>query len=218
MTRVMVEAVLVGRPLSFSSEGVEHAWSSAIIKRPVAGTVVAGRLNLDGDQQADLVHHGGVDKAILAYPAAHYAYWGGEFPNARFEAGAFGENLSVSDVDEARVCVGDLYRLGTCMLQVSQPRQPCWKLSRRWQIDDLAVRVQQSRRTGWYLRVLEEGELSAGMEMRLVDRPYPELTIAWANDVMYARPRMADRDLQLAECPLLSESWRINLRRRAENA
>ena len=103
-----------------------------------------------------------------------------------------------------------------CQLQISQPRQPCWKLARHWNLPKLPVLVQRNGRTGWYFRVLNEGVIEAGMTMELVDRPYPEYTVSWANSVMYAKPRRHKDSLRLAECPALSESWRTHLRQRAQ--
>ncbi|MCG8651090.1 MAG: MOSC domain-containing protein [Pirellulales bacterium] len=100
------------------------------------------------------------------------------------------------------------------MLQVSQPRQPCWKLDRRWNWPKLAVRVQQTGRTGWYLRVLEEGTIQAGDEFRLLQRPHAEVSVQWANRVMYARPRRREDDLRLSQLPALSESWKRTLAQR----
>src|SRR5690606_6199783 len=114
------------------------------------------------------------------------------------------------------VCIGDTYEVGGAVVQVSQPRQPCWKLARRWRIRDLAARVQETGRTGWYLRVLREGEVTAGDSLRLIDRPYAEWTIARANEIMHERRDDRDAAGALAACPLLSASWRETLRRRTE--
>ncbi len=191
-------------------------WTSGICKNPVTGPVYAGKTNIEGDGQADLEHHGGVDKAVLAYSNVHYESWNQEFPDRRFADGAFGENLCVSELTETDVCIGDVFQLGECVLQVSQPRQPCWKLSRRWNLPKLAVRVQQTRRTGWYLRVLTEGLIQAPSPLKLMERPHAEFTIEWANTVMFAKPRNSNDDLKLAECPLLSTSWQKTLLARAK--
>ncbi|TWT91149.1 6-N-hydroxylaminopurine resistance protein [Pseudobythopirellula maris] len=211
-----VESIQVGRPRRYD-DGDHSAkpWTSAIDKAPVAGSVMVGPTSLAGDEQADLEHHGGPDKSVLGYAAAHYDDWQTEFPDAPFAPGGFGENLTFSGFAEADCCVGDTVQIGDCRLQVSQPRQPCWKLSRRWGLAKLAVRVQQTGRTGWYYRVAREGLIEAGQEVRLVERPFPEFTVAWASAVMYAKPRSASDDLRLAGCPLLSASWKETLTQRA---
>ena len=118
---------------------------------------------IEGDGQADLVNHGGVDKAICVYPLAHYPHWQ-EMIGRELSPAAFGENFTVDGLTEADVCIGDTWRVGEDVLvQVSQPRQPCWKLARRWQRKTLALEVQESGKTGWYFRVLEEGTVQAGM-------------------------------------------------------
>ncbi len=207
-----IESIHVGRPRCFDAEGKSgKPWQSAICKTQVTGSVKLGLANLDGDEQADLVHHGGRDKAVLAYPISHYLAWNNEIANIGFAAGSFGENLTVSGIDESTCCIGDVFQVGDCLLQVSQPRQPCWKLSRRWGIPKLAHLVQSNGRTGWYLRVLNTGSIESSMELVLVERRHPHLTVSWASSVMYAKPRRPDDDLRLADCPELSESWRTNL-------
>jgi MOSC domain-containing protein YiiM len=175
----------------------------------VDGPIFVSATNLAGDRQADLVHHGGTDKAVLAYSTVHFAYWRDEFPDWQLAGGAFGENLTIEGLCEADVCVGDVFEIGACRVQVSQPRQPCWKLSRRWNLPRLDARVKTTGRTGWYLRVLQEGWIEAGLELQLVERPHPKITVAWANSVMYAKPRVPDNDRALAACPALGRSLAI---------
>jgi MOSC domain-containing protein YiiM len=215
MTTARIESIFVGRPQSFDSEGVLKPWTSAIYKRRTTEPVRVCLTNIDGDQQADLVHHGGPDKAVLAYPVSHYEYWQTRYPDSKLQAGSFGENLSVTGLDESQCCIGDIFQVADCVLQISQPRQPCWKLSRRWNLSDLATEVQKTRRTGWYLRVLQEGQIAQGAEFVLLERPYPSLKVNWANEVMFAKPRNQENDRTLASCPLLSESWRQNLSSRS---
>ncbi|WP_153556153.1 MOSC domain-containing protein [Roseimaritima sediminicola] len=211
-----LDSIQVGLPRRYVGDGdAEKAWTSAIAKRSVTGPVQVRQTNLDGDRQADLKHHGGPDKAVLAYAAAHYEAWREDFPDVVFGQGGFGENLTISGFDETGCCVGDVVGIGGCRLQLSQPRRPCWKLARHWKLPKLAVLVQKYGRTGWYYRVLEEGPIEAGQAVQLIDRPYPELTVAWANKVMYAKPRSKSDDLQLAACPALSASWQATLSKRA---
>ena len=172
MPRVLarVEAVLTGRAVDYTRPGSR----SAIAKRPRQGPVLAGPEGLDGDEQGDRRVHGGPDKAIHHYPHDHYAAWRAELgPHPLLEApGAFGENISTRGVTEADLCLGDRLRLGAAVVEVSQGRQPCWKLSDRFGIADLARRVQDSGRTGWYYRVLQPGHAQAGDALALVERPW----------------------------------------------
>ena len=162
----MILSIQVGLPQILGSpladDPAERTWRSAILKLPVPGSVLVGRTNLEGDGQADLRLHGGEDKAVYAYPAEHYPLWQAELDLAELPYGGFGENLTVSGLLEFEVCIGDVYQAGEVQLQVTQPRGPCWKLARRWGIPDLAVRFTQTGRTGFYLRVLQEGLLAAG--------------------------------------------------------
>ena len=216
MTYGQVLSIQIGQIQEFAVVGdPADSWTSAIRKTKVSEAVHVGNTGIAGDEQADLVNHGGPDKTVLAYASKHYEKWNAEFPDMNFEAGGFGENLTVADIDESTCCIGDTFRIGDCLLQISQPRQPCWKLSGRWNLPKLAVLVQQNGRTGWYYRVLKEGAIEAGMKIELVDRPFPEFSVAWANSVMYARPRRQEDDRRLAECPALSKSWRTNLEQRA---
>jgi len=216
---VVIVSIQIGPVRSFPAQGTRaKEWQSAIFKSAVQGTVDVQKTNIDGDQQADLVHHGGPDKAVLAYSGNHYPVWQQAYPEKQFEAGAFGENLTIEGLKEIDVCVGDIYEAGSCLLQVSQPRQPCWKLSRKWNIPRLAAIVQETGRTGWYLRVLEEGQIEAGNLLQLVDRPHAEISVAWAHSVMHAKPRKIVDDLKLAQCMALSNSWRQQLQQRAQKS
>lgn len=204
-----IVGVQVGLPRD-RVDGRGRVWRSGFAKDPVNGPVRLRAEQLDGDGQADRTNHGGPDKAVCVYPHAHYAGWE-PLLGAPLPPGAFGENLTVSGAEEADVCIGDAYRLGTALVQVSQPRSPCWKLARHWNVKDLAVRVQRTGRTGWYFRVLHEGELQRGDALELLDRLHPELTVAEAN-----RVRHHDRDdlvaaRVLADCPELAASWRRGL-------
>lgn len=213
-----VESIQVGRPQHFASEGdSSKPWSSAIIKQVVAGRVFVGINGMDGDEQSDLIHHGGPDKAVLAYASTHYPFWTDRYPDCVFTAGAFGENLTVTGFDEATCCLGDVFEIGGCLLEISQPRQPCWKLSRRWSLPRLAHEVQDQRRTGWYMRVLREGFVEAGDTVNLRERPHPHVTVTWALEVMYAKPRNPSNGARLAALPQLSESWRTSLESRANS-
>lgn len=194
------------------------AWQSAIDKRPVDGPVRLEPLRLAGDEQADLVHHGGPDKALLAYAASHYERWRNEHPDHDWAYGGFGENLTIQGQDETTVCVGDRYRIGECVVEVSQPRQPCWKLSRRWRLPQLAVAVRTNGRTGWYLRVLSTGTLHAGLPVELLARPYPDISVAWAHRVMHTPGGDLTDVRKLANCPALADAWKSPLEKRIANA
>ncbi len=193
----------------------DQAWTTGFFKLPVTNPVWLGKLNLDGDAQADLQNHGGLDKAVNVYPIEHYPYWTETLPLKDLPSGAFGENFTTDGLSESEVCIGDTFQIGESLVQVSQPRQPCWKLARRWGVQDLAIQFQETGRTGWYFRVLSEGFVKAEDKLVLVDRPYPQWTIATANLIMHHQKKDIDAARQLANCPTLSSRWRVKLSKRS---
>jgi MOSC domain-containing protein YiiM len=194
-----------------------QAWTTGFFKQPVEGPVWLGRTNLAGDGQGDRRNHGGPDKAVLAYAAAHYPAWRAELGRPELPHGAFAENFAVAGLDEETVCIGDVYTMGTARVQVSQPRQPCWKIAARWRMPELTALVERSGRTGWYLRVLEEGTVAPGDALTLVERPFPEWSVARATAVMRRRDDVAGAEA-LDACPLLAASWHAVLSARVAKA
>ncbi|MBZ0258559.1 MOSC domain-containing protein, partial [bacterium] len=128
----------------------EKEWTSAIFKTKIESPIYCAKLGLEGDEQADLKHHGGPDKAVLAYPYEHYGKWREELPEHDWAPGGFGENLTISAFDESSVYIGDVFQIGDVIVQVSEPRQPCYKLARRWGIKELPNLVMKNNRSGWY--------------------------------------------------------------------
>lgn len=189
---------------------------SAIGKRPVSGRIAASKLGLAGDEQADSIHHGGIDKALHHYPFEHYAAWARELPAqaALFDAGGFGENLSTLGLDEGSVCLGDVFQIGSAIIQVSQGRKPCWKLNQRFGVADMARRVQDSGRTGWYYRVLTEGGIAPDDELALIERPQPDWTLARLIKVIYHDQPDRQALAALAELDALAPSWREMAKKR----
>ena len=205
--------LLVGRAQPFGPNGEP----SAIDKHPVVYPLRLTANGFEGDEQGDPRHHGGPDKAVHHYPGEHYAAWRLELPELRaeqFGVGAFGENLGTVGLTEANVCLGDVFRLGTALIQVSQARQPCWKLNLRFGKPDMSRRVQENARTGWYYRVLETGEVAPGAELRLFDRPRPDWPLAHLLHHLYADPLNADALAAIMALDVLSVSWRELAQRR----
>ena len=206
-----VRAVFVGRAVPYTRPGSV----SAIDKQPVSGPVAVGLENLAGDEQGDRRVHGGPDKAVHVYTWSHYADWRAELGAlARLQAApAFGENLSVDDLDETSVCIGDIWQIGSAQLVVTQGRQPCWKLNDRFGVPDIARRVQASGRTGWYLRVLATGALQAGDTVHLLARPHPGWPLARLGALIHARTCDAQTLREVLALPL-TPSWRRLFERR----
>ena len=215
MNMPYIVSIQVGRPTvcgdKTASDQMDRPWMTGFFKEPVEGIVWLSKSNLSGDGQADLKNHGGPEKAILAYSADHYPAWQLEMSRRNLPYGSFGENFTIAGLTEETVCIGDTYSVEDVRLQVSQPRQPCWKISRRWGIRDLAERVQSTGRTGWYFRVLTEGFVERGLQIILRDRPYPQWTVARANEMMHHRHNNRHAAAELASCLLLSSNWRSTL-------
>jgi MOSC domain-containing protein YiiM len=192
---------------------------SAICKRPAPGPWRIGAAGLANDAQADREHHGGADKALHHYAFDHYAVWREEIGAAPALAapGAFGENFSTLGWTEEKICLGDVMRFGGALLQVSQARQPCFKLNLRFGLRDMALRVQRSGRTGWYYRVLEEGAANEGHSLELLDRPCPDWPLTRLSALLYHDTRDREGLAAMAALPHLAESWRSLAQRRLES-
>lgn len=201
-----IASVQVGKPARRGS------LRTAFGKDAVAGRVSVLRESLEGDAQADRRHHGGPEMAVLACGADHYPLWRAELCWPELPLGAFGENLSVEAAREDTVCIGDIWRVGTAVLQVASPRKPCRKIAAFWGREDLLARVLESGRCGWYLRVLERGHLEAGDVIELLSRPHPEWSIARATRAATARVTSRPRALELASVDALPERWKAWLR------
>lgn len=205
----------VGAIVDYPADDHGVAWRSSIAKHPVADRRRVATEGIGGDTQSDLVHHGGAHKAVLAYATAHYPAWHAEAPGLPWPLGAFGENLAIDGATEETVCIGDQWRGDDGLVfEVSQPRQPCWKLARRWRRKTLAAEVRTNGRTGWYLRVLRSGTVAAGSQLELAARPFPEWSVARATALMNAKDAPADALAQLASLPPLAHVWRESLQGR----
>jgi MOSC domain-containing protein YiiM len=216
----VVSSIQIGKPASYGSEDAlnphDKTWTTGFFKTPVEGPVFAGTTNLEGDGQADLENHGGVDKAVLAYSADHYPKWRRELRMPDMPHGAFGENLTIAGLSEESVCIGDIFGIGAARFEVSQPRQPCWKLARRWRMHELLGMVIRTGRSGWYLRVLDPGGIESQMPVTLLERPNPEWSIARANQILHQHKTDLALTRELAGVPRLADSWSEELRERAE--
>jgi MOSC domain-containing protein YiiM len=187
---------------------------TSIFKAAVARRVRVGRLNLEGDQQSDLSVHGGPEKAVYVYPAEHYAFWRAELPDADLPWGAFGENFTTEGMLEDAVHIGDRLRAGSAEFVVTQPRMPCFKLGIRFGRPDMVKRFQRSCRTGFYLAVLREGEVTAGDPLELVAQGEHGVTVADVVGLYMADVANQDLLRRATELPALPEGWRDYFRKR----
>lgn len=202
-----VLALLAGKTAPFA-----NGERSAIAKAPLMGRVRIGFLGVEGDQQADLSVHGGPEKALHHYPFDHYVRWATAAVDHQLlnTPGAFGENISTYGMLENEVCIGDRFRLGTALVEISQGRQPCWKQAARMQWTTLPNMMVRERRSGWYYRVIEEGETREGDALVLIDRVQPEWTVMRVFGLLIAGDHKTDQASlrAVAEMPQLFDGWR----------
>jgi MOSC domain-containing protein YiiM len=212
----LLVAVCVGTPQALTSsvrgDGHGPVWTSAIHKRPVEGAVHVGTTNLAGDAQADLKVHGGPDQAVLCYCAEHYAYWRAVLPDVDWQFGGFGENFTIDGQTEETVYLGDVYAVGDVRLEVTKPRAPCYKISRRYGLKALTGLVEETGYHGWYCRVLTEGTAAAGMPVELIARPHPTVSIRAMNDALGAPEDFPDIVEVIAGSRATTDGWRRKMR------
>jgi MOSC domain-containing protein YiiM len=189
---------------------------TGIFKRACEAPLWLGRDGLAGDAQADRRVHGGPVKALHQYPAMHYAALAQAFPGVAglLLPGSIGENLSVDGWNEDNVAVGDVFRLGDAVIQITQPRSPCWKIDRRYGVEGMTRFIEAQGLTGWYYRVIEEGEVAPGCAFERIERPNPAATVRRVFELR-STPHPDPADLEaVAATPGLSESWAEKLRAR----
>lgn len=205
MASIEILSLNVGMPreVQFKQKDV----STGIFKTATDKALYLSYLNFEGDGQGDLVHHGGKEKAVCVYPYEHYPFWENELKRP-LEYGALGENLTIRGLLETDVCIGDVFELGKAIVQVSQPRQPCYKLTIRHGVPDMLLKVQQTGYTGFYFRVLAEGVVSKDDGLSLLHRHPKEITVSFANQIMHREKDNIEGIKQILEVEELSLNWR----------
>lgn len=207
-----VESVNVGRPREVLWKGRKVL--TGIFKEPVAGRVAVRRLNLEGDQQADLKVHGGPQKAIYVYPAEYYAFWREQFPEMELPWGMFGENLTTSGLWDDSVYVGDQLQVGTAQLVVTEPRMPCYKLALKFGRDDVLKRFWRSGFSGFYCAVLQEGAVAAGDPVKLLHRDEHAVSVRHITRLEGEDYYDVDLLRRAVEVEALSQEWRDSFMKR----
>ena len=207
-------SINVGRPRIVMRDG--EPVSTAIFKTPVTGRVKLQTLNLEGDRQADLSVHGGPTKAVYVYPVEHYDYWRGELPGMDLPWGMFGENFTTRGLNESEINIGDTFQIGSSIVSVTEPRMPCYKLGIRFGRADILKRFLASERTGFYLSVIQEGEVGTGDCIELIEQAKDSVTVS---DItrLYGRDKN-NRELlvRATQVAALPESWREYFQRRLD--
>lgn len=204
---IAINTIAIGKIAPLGAQAV----SSGIMKKPVPGPWTVTTQGISGDAQGDTLRHGGLEKAIHHYPYEHYEAWRRDNPSLGItlsQPSSFGENFSTLGITEDEICVGDVFQVGTAVIQVSQGRQPCWKLNLRFDCDDMAYRVQTTGRTGWYYRVKAPGQIAPGDLLKLVQRPHPLWSIARLISVLYQRTGQSEELAEMVKIDELSKSWR----------
>jgi len=207
-------SVNVGRPRLALRNG--EPVSTGIFKEPIAARVMMRTLNLDGDRQADLTVHGGLSKAVYVYPAEHYEFWKGEFPEMDLPWGMFGENFTTTGLFETEINIGDKFRIGEAEVMVTEPRMPCYKLGIRFGRTDIIKRFLQSERTGFYLAVLKEGEVGPGDELALVERDIYDVKVVDITRLYTTEKHNTALLRRALEVEALPEGWREYFQERLE--
>ena len=203
----VIRAVHVGRVAPLGPDNVP----SGFFKQPVAGRVAVGELGLAGDEQADKSVHGGPDKAVYAYPTEGYAAWIEDFPARRrtLVPGGMGENLATAGLSEDDVHIGDVLRIGTATLQVTQPRQPCFKLALYHREPKMVRRMTETARCGWYLRVIEPGALGAGDRIQTIERQEKAWSVRRFAALIALKTIDAETLAEIVAMPGVAATWQM---------
>ncbi len=215
MSNLPILSLRIGGLAPLGARGVP----SGIDKSEVAGDVALSKTGFAGDEQGDTAKHGGPEKAVHHYPFEHYRAWADTLGHhvCLSTSGAFGENISTDGLTEADVSIGDVFRLGTALVEVSQGRQPCWRLNERFGRKTMAREVQDTGRTGWYYRVIKTGTVGPADRLTLMERRAPEWTIARIWRAFYI-DRLDQAELRgIAALKPLAESWRNHAARRLDS-
>ncbi len=212
----VVVSVNVGLPQNVAWQG--RTVRTAIWKKPVTGRIFARRLNLDGDGQGDLAGHGGEQRAIMVYQLEAYRYWANYLGRSDLVPGIFGENLTVEGLADAEVCIGDRFRIGDVIVEVTQPRDTCYRLGIRLENPQMPALLVAHHRPGFYLRVIQEGELGAGDRIEKLSDGPERVTVAEIDALLYSAEHPLEALRRAARIPALSPGWQASMRRLAAAA
>jgi len=196
------------------SEFLQKYWESAFFKEALNSKVFVSKHGLSGDEIADKVHHGGVEKAVFANSYENYKDWAEFLQIDKLPFGALGENLTISGLHESSVFLGDIHKIGSTLLQVSQPRKPCFKIAKRWNNKKFTNEIYTTGLTGWYYRVLEEGEIIAGDEVSIEISDKSKISILQAN-IAFANPQQYKNILEkILKIDSIAPSYRTSIEKR----
>lgn len=216
----IVKALLIGKVQTYGDENAANSinkiWQSAIFKTATNDEIYADKFGFHGDEVADKKHHGGAEKAIFANSYENYPVWSEFLGLNNLPFGAMGENLTISGIHEESVYIGDVHKIGSLVLQVSQPRKPCFKLSKRWMNAGVAKEIFRSGLSGWYYRVLENGVCKAGNEVQILQRDKASMSVMEVNRLFYSPKQNMDLMDKFMSLDSLSDGWKEDLIRRID--
>ncbi|MFQ5481919.1 MAG: MOSC domain-containing protein [Nitrospinaceae bacterium] len=209
-------SINIGTPDWIRKEGA-RPFRSSLLRKPVPGKIFLDYLGFEGDQVADPVHHGGPHKAVLAYSMDHFPFWNEEM-GTDLKPGCFGENLTLEGITEAAVCIGDIFEVGEARIQCSQPRQPCHKLNKVFDRQEMACRVQKTGFTGFYCRVLQQGWVKPGDALRRIEAGASALSVERANQLLRGEDATLQEIQDALALQVLAEDWKKGLKKRLNRA
>ncbi len=212
---MQVLSLNIARPRIIIHNGEQH--STAIDKKPVAEAVELAEAGLVGDHQAHAQVHGGNDRALCVYAVEHFEYWS-ERLGSEIGPGAFGENLSTRGLLDSEVCIGDRYRVGQALLQVTEPRKPCWIIAHKHNQPEIVAWILETGYSGFFFRVLEAAPIQVRAEIELIERPHPDVTVDRAMRLVVSGKPTPDELERMANIPELSASWKKKVAKKREGA
>jgi ferredoxin-NADP reductase/MOSC domain-containing protein YiiM len=207
----VIVSVNVGLPQDVTWQG--RTVRTAIWKKPVTGRVFAGRLNLDGDGQGDLGGHGGEQRALMVYQLKSYHYWASYLGRSDLVTGIFGENLTVEGLADDEVCIGDRFRIGGIVVEVSQPRDTCYRVGIRLEHPEMPALLVAHHRPGFYFRVIQEGEIGAGDRIEKLSDGPERVTVAEIDALLYSAEHPLEALRRAVRIPALSPGWQRSMQR-----
>jgi len=208
-----VISINIGKPITFNVGN--KPFVTSIFKTPIKAPVYLSQTNFEGDGQADVVNHGGVDKAVCLYPYEHYVYWG-EVLNKQLDLGAFGENITVKGMIETDVHIGDVFQLDEAIVQITQPREPCYKIAKRYNLKQFPMLIQETGYSGYYLKVIEEGYVNEQSSMKLLEKHPSFVTVDSVNKVLYHDTENSSSIKKILSVDALASSLREKLTKRLQ--
>ncbi|WP_157940003.1 MOSC domain-containing protein [Campylobacter blaseri] len=212
-----VKQIYCGKEENFNDYKRE-IYKTSYRKKPIKNGEIleVDKFGFLNDTQSEKEHHGGIDKAVCIYSQKYYSFFKEKYDFNLPEC-AFGENFTILDLDDSEICLGDQFKCGEVVFEVSQPRRPCWKISSILNIPNLTAIVAKESKTGFYFRVIKPGKLKARDDLILISRKYPKLTIEFINDSIYNARDNADNIIEILKSPKLADAFRISLKKRLEN-